>query len=74
MLKKMGKPLKKEFKFSKKDYSWKKELDAFLASIINNKELRSGHLEDAVAVMSLIQNIYYSDREWRNKFSIKNIK
>ena len=37
MLKKMGKPQKKEFKFINKDYSWKNELDKFYIDIIKKK-------------------------------------
>ena len=37
MLKKMGKPIKKEFRFSKKDYSWSKELNEFYIDIIKKE-------------------------------------
>ena len=37
MSKKMGKPAKKDFKFSKKDNSWRKELEEFYIDIVKKR-------------------------------------
>jgi len=57
MLKKMGKPIKKEFKFSKKDCSWKKELHEFYIDIIK-KRVSSPGLIDIYKNLIIINKIY----------------
>ena len=57
MLKKMGKPIKKEFRFSKKDYSWSKELNEFYIDIIK-KRVSSPGLIDIYKNLKIINEIY----------------
>ena len=57
MLKKMGKPKKKEFRFLKKDYSWKKELDEFSIDIIK-KRVSSPGIIDIYKNLEIINKIY----------------
>ena len=57
MLKKMGKPKKKEFRFPKKDYSWKKELNEFYIDIINKRVPNPG-LIDIYKNLKIINKIY----------------
>ena len=45
MLKKMGKPKIKEFRFSKKDYSWKKELEEFYIDITKKRVSSPGLID-----------------------------
>ena len=57
MKKKMGKPLKKEYKFSKIDLSWKKELEEFYIDI-TKKRKSSPNLNDIYKNLQIINNIY----------------
>ncbi len=65
-----GDPIEFTTKYNK-DNSWEKELKTFVESILNNQDITSGHIDDAVSVMTLIQKIYFSDEEWRKKYNIK---
>lgn len=65
-----GDPIEFKTKYNK-DNSWDKELESFVNSILNNQEVISGNIREAISVLSLIQKIYYSDIEWRNRFNIK---
>ena len=53
----MGKPFKKEFRFKKKDYSWKKELDEFYIDI-TKKKVSSPGLIDIYKNLKIINEIY----------------
>ena len=53
----MGKPVKKEFRFEKKDHSWKKELDEFYIDIIK-KRVSSPGLIDIYKNLKIINEIY----------------
>lgn len=57
MSKKMGKPPKKEFKFSKKDKSWKKELEEFYIDIVNKRMSNPG-IKDIYENLKIIDKIY----------------
>ncbi len=57
MKKKMGKPFKKEFRFEKKDHSWKRELDEFYIDIIK-KRVSSPGLIDIYKNLKIINEIY----------------
>ena len=54
------------------DHSWKHEVDEFADIIINGKKVISGNSADALGVMKMVYNIYYSDKKWREKFNIVN--
>ena len=53
----MGKPLKKEYKFSRIDLSWKKELEEFYIDI-TKKRKSSPNLNDIYKNLQIINNIY----------------
>ena len=57
MSKKMGKPPKKEYKFSKRDLSWKKELEEFYIDI-TKKRKSNPNLYDIYKNLQIINNIY----------------
>ena len=52
------------------DPSWEKEIEVFVNSIRNNIKIDSGSSNDAFQTMKHVYSIYYSDKEWRKKFSI----
>ena len=53
----MGKPKKKVFRFSKKDYSWIKELEEFYIDIIK-KEYQVPGIIDIYKNLEIINKIY----------------
>ena len=53
----MGKPLMKEYKFSKKYLSWKKELEEFYLDIIKKRK-PNPNLNDIYKNLEIINNIY----------------
>jgi len=55
-----------------KDPSWEDEVNAFAASILENKPVQSGTSNDALKAMQLVFNIYYADVAWRNQYGISN--
>ena len=67
-----GSPNKQTNKFNS-DLSWKREVDLF-ADILNDTICDNGYAgsEDALKTMSLVFDIYYSDKEWREYYNIKN--
>jgi predicted dehydrogenase len=52
-----GKP-REEMIYFDRDDSWKLEVEEFAAALIDDKPIRNGTLEDALATMQLIENIY----------------
>ena len=54
------------------DPSWADEIKSFINSIIKDKPISSGSSNDALETMKLVYRIYYEDREWREKYLIKN--
>jgi len=54
----------------KNDYSWDREMNIFMHSVIKNKVINNGNCKDAFETMKLVYQIYYSDKKWRNKFKI----
>lgn len=53
------------------DNSWRDEIYEFADTIINNKPVLDGSVEDALATMKLVYGIYWADPDWRKKFSIR---
>ena len=53
----MGKPLIREYKFPKKDLSWKKELEEFYLDIIKTRKTNP-NLNDIYKNLEIINNIY----------------
>ena len=60
--------------FYNRDPSWEEEVDAFAASILENKPVLSGTSDDALKAMKLVFNIYYADVAWRDQYGISNPK
>ena len=58
---------KKLFKFHK-DLSWKREVIEYINCIKLNKKIHNGTIYDSMKVMKMIDNIYKSDKSWRNFF------
>tara|TARA_Y100000590_G_scaffold468238_1_gene650243 strand:- start:2351 stop:3415 length:1065 start_codon:yes stop_codon:yes gene_type:complete len=54
------------------DNSWKNEVDEFADIIIKDKKVINGNSADALGVMKMVYNIYYSDKQWRKIFNIEN--
>jgi len=53
----VGNPHQKTYYFGN-DNSWKKEVDMFADCIINNKQVKSASIDDAMEVMKLVKMIY----------------
>ena len=56
------------------DPSWEKEIEVFVNCILDNKEIENGSSDDAFQTMKHVYSIYYSDKEWRDKYSIDDPK
>jgi len=54
------------------DNSWNDEIEEFAQTITNKGSIENGSSEEALATMKLIYRIYWSDPEWRSRFSIEN--
>ena len=55
-----------------KDNSWDDEVKSFARSVLEDLPIESGTSHDALKTMQLVFQIYYSDREWREKYNIDN--
>tara|TARA_B100001250_G_scaffold149451_1_gene128039 strand:+ start:36138 stop:37178 length:1041 start_codon:yes stop_codon:yes gene_type:complete len=53
------------------DNSWRDEINEFANCILNNTPIKYGTSNDALQCMKLVNEIYYQDINWRNKFKIK---
>lgn len=54
------------------DNSWYSEINEFVDCIVGEKKVEFGSSKDAFETMKLVFKIYYSDKNWRNKFNIPN--
>ena len=63
-----GSQSEKNYSFSQQDLSWKKEIDEFADSIINDHKIKNGTLEESMKVMKLIEEIYSKDTDWYNNY------
>ena len=54
------------------DNSWMDEVNEFSNSIVFDKPVHSGTVEEALAVMKLVYQIYWADNQWREKWNIPN--
>ena len=59
-----GFAIKKKY-FFKKDNSWKEEIDEFANIILNNLNIKTGNVYDALHVMKMVEKIYHADKKWR---------
>lgn len=55
-----------------RDPSWDDEIGYFEKCILNDEPIEQGSSVDAFHTMKLVYKIYYSDKNWRNKFNILN--
>lgn len=53
-----------------RDPSWEEEINYFTDCILNDLKIENGNSLDALRTMELVFRIYYSDKEWRNKYNI----
>tara|TARA_B100000315_G_C14571051_1_gene585526 strand:- start:727 stop:1758 length:1032 start_codon:yes stop_codon:yes gene_type:complete len=51
------------------DDSWKEEVDEFATIILEDKVVLNGNSADALNVMKMINQIYFSDESWREKLN-----
>ena len=66
-----GDPKEKMIRYNK-DPSWNLEVDHFIDSIKKSRQIKKGSPKDALATMKLVNRIYYADKDWRNRFDIKD--
>ena len=59
-----------EYKYHE-DPSWENEIISFYKIINKKQRLNNGSPVDALNSMKLVFDIYYADKKWRKKFSIK---
>jgi predicted dehydrogenase len=52
------------------DDSWKNEIDEFADVILNQGQIQSGTVEDALATMKLVYKIYAADSDWSQRYNI----
>lgn len=62
-----GQPLEQVNKYNK-DQSWDIEVKLFAQSVQQKKIVKSGSLDQAIYIMSLIERIYKADPVWKKKF------
>ena len=56
-----------EVSYFNEDLSWQREVDEFANSILDDRRIQHGSLEDAMRVMELVYQIYQSDQAWWKK-------
>lgn len=56
-----------EVSYFKEDFSWQREVDEFANSIIDDRPILYGSLEDAMKAMELVYRIYQGDQAWWKK-------
>jgi len=54
------------------DPSWEEEINYFVQQIMTNQKIETGSAIEAFNTLKLVNKIYYSDPEWRSKYSISN--
>lgn len=52
------------------DNSWYDEINEFAEAMLNDEPITHGSVEDALATMKLVYEIYWADPDWRRNFSI----
>ncbi|WPE17752.1 Gfo/Idh/MocA family protein [Candidatus Thioglobus autotrophicus] len=58
-----GNPKEKIYKYNQ-DYSWDREVEYFINSIVNESCIEQGSSQDAYDTMQLVSKIYSADMEW----------
>tara|TARA_B100000900_G_C20568218_1_gene712028 strand:- start:493 stop:1518 length:1026 start_codon:yes stop_codon:yes gene_type:complete len=62
-----GDPLEEEISFDK-DISWDLEVRSFTDAIRNSDNIVNGSIDQAIEIMDLIEKIYKSDPNWKQKY------
>ena len=52
------------------DHSWKDEIDDFAKAIDDGLPILTGNAQDALNTMSLVERIYWADKDWRARFNL----
>ncbi|CAI8413562.1 MAG: Uncharacterised protein [Gammaproteobacteria bacterium] len=68
-----GSPIEKKTLYNE-DPSWEAEINYFCECIKSGRNIQSGSSQDALNTMKLVQEIYYADADWREKYRIENPK
>ncbi len=55
-----------------KDPSWDDEIDSFAKAILEGGDIQNGTSMDALQTVKLVYQIYYADKNWRDKYQIPN--
>ena len=66
-----GDPMEQMTRYNR-DPSWEMEINQFVDCILYGKPIDHGTSKDAFYTMKLVNQIYYADPVWRNKFQIPN--
>lgn len=66
-----GEPKEQIIKYNK-DPSWDDEIDSFAKAILDGVEIQNGTSMDALQTVKLVYQIYYADKNWRDKYKIPN--
>lgn len=66
-----GEPKEQIIKYNK-DPSWDDEIDSFVKAILQGAEIQNGTSLDALQTVKLVYQIYYADKNWRDKYQIPN--
>jgi len=64
-----GDPVETTATFNR-DPSWEREIDAFVTAIRTGTAPEHGTSHDALETLRLVFRIYYSDQQWRERYSI----
>jgi predicted dehydrogenase len=64
-----GDPVETTATFNR-DPSWEREIDAFVTAIHSGTAPEHGTSHDALETLRLVFRIYYSDQQWRERYSI----
>ena len=62
-----GKPEEKILSFDE-DLSWDLEVLCFADAIRNSANIVNGSIDQAIEIMDLIERIYKSDKDWKQKY------
>ena len=62
---------KRTFEYTQ-DNSWRDEIDEFYSAVTQDKKIVIGSVEEALATMKLVYQIYSADQNWAAKFDLQN--
>jgi len=62
-----------ETEFFDEDPSWQVEIEEFVDAILRDAPIVHGSLEDAIATMQLVFQIYCADEDWRQNWNLNDV-